>query len=510
MNAKTLRQVIDEKSNDYGLSPALSDPNACPPAINSKKPPTVSVVIPAYNSRGSILACLASLEQSSYNLKHQDSLQVIVVDDGSKDDTWSILKQTDFSLHLTYIRQNNSGQAQALNTGISVSEGDIIISCDSDMVLGYYAIEYFVAAQQQMPNTLFAGFRQDIPAADRKANIVFIRKHGSHRQPFFSNDERIIFPVPGWPDNMCLASDHFKKLGRGRRLWMPDNDVWLLPDMVIGALFSLSRQVFFEVGGYDERLIGWGCTDGYLAAKAIGAGQFIAPLYAATGLHIHHPVRLKNRQQQYESNRKLFFKFIDSTKIDRHPDWLSHAKNRIVESFVSGPGKKLSRTKTGPGVTDQSALVLNQIDNLLAVGRYSLALNTIKNLPASTIDPELSLRMGKALLGLNRFPKAIRVLSEIPASPEVTVNLAIALAAAGRFRSAGKTLKRLAEIYPETTALKYWYKTPAEKHIWQGRQLFKEEFYAAASRCFDAALIIDPKNITVLKYRKQCRNKLKL
>lgn len=342
MTAKILKQVIAEKSNDYVLleeeykkktGNALLDSNMKPVEVKSKKPLTVTVVIPAYNTQSSILTCLASIEQSSFNIKHKDRLDVVVVDDGSKDNTWEIVKNSTLSLNLKIVRQTNHGQAQALNTGISIAKGDVIISCDSDMVLGYFAIEHFVLAHQIIPNALFTGFRNDTPKTDPRVNYDFIRKNGTHHDSYFINDERIIFPISGWPSNMCMASNNYKNLGNAHGLWMPDNDSWLLPDMVIGALFSLSKSVFREIGGYDERLIGWGCTDGYLAAKAIGADQYIIPLYAASGLHISHPVRLENKQMQYEANRKSFFRFIETSRIDSHPDYLKKAKDRIIESL---------------------------------------------------------------------------------------------------------------------------------------------------------------------------------
>lgn len=498
MTAKILKQVLAEKNNDYTLNSSLLSPN---------KLLTVSIIIPAYNAQFSILSCLAAIEQNSFNLKYQNRLQVIVVDDGSKDDTWKLVKNSDFSLNLTLLRQTNHGQAQALNTGISISEGDIIISCDSDMVLGYYAIEYFVAGHQQMPNVLFAGFRNDTPQTDPRVNFDFIKKRGIHHESFFTHDERIIFPIPGWPSNMCLTSNHFKQLGQGHRLWMPDNDAWLLPDMVIGALFSLPRSVYLEVGGYDERLVGWGCTDCYLAAKAIGAGQYIIPLYSASGLHIHHPIRLKNQQKQYESNRKLFFKFIETTKIDSHPNWLINAKNRIIESFVRTPTKKPSKPKTNPDQTDKLGSCLNKIDSLLTIGEYSQALKIIKNEPKKVNDLKFSLRIGQALSGMSQYQKAIKVLKEIPSSPKATIELVIALAADCQFKSAKEVLKKLAQTYPETPELTYWYKTSSEKHFQQGKKFFNEGFYNVASRCFDAALIIEPENKAVLKYRKQCSKK---
>lgn len=506
VSSKILKQVIAERNNLYG-SPLL-DPNALPPNVSSEKPLTVSVVIPAYNVQSSILACLTSMEQSSFNINHQNRLQVIVVDDGSTDDTWKVIKNADFSLHLTAIRQTNHGQVRALNTGISVAEGDIIISCDFDMVLGYYTIEHFVMRHQQMPNVLLAGFRSDTPKTDSRVDYDFIRQHGSHIGSFFANDERIVFPTPGWPNNMCLASDHFRSLGQARSLWMPDNDAWLLPDLVIGALFSLSRSVYLEVGGYDERFHGWGCADGFLAAKAIGAGQYIIPLYAASGLHISHPARSESKQLEYARNRKLFLKFIQTSSIDDHPNWLTHAKDRIVESFIRNPTKVPSRPKIKKSIHKKVESELNEIDSLLAIGEYSRALTSIVSKTKKDNNWRLRLRLGKTLSGMNRYKEAIDILNEISVSTnfssEATMELIIALAADSQFKSARKILNKLAQIHPQIPDLQYWYFCPAQKHIIQGRKYLKQGFHRVALRCFEAALITEPNNRTALKYRGQC------
>jgi len=504
-SSKILKQILAKKNNCYG-APLLN--LSVSPDVDLKKPLTVSVVIPAYNVQSSILACLASIEQSSFNINHQNRLQVIVVNDGSTDDTWKVIKNTDFSLHLTAIRQTNHGQARALNTGISVAEGDIIISCDSDMVLGYYTIEHFVMRHQQMPNVLLAGFRSDTPKTDPRVDYNFIRQYGSHIGSFFANDERIIFPIPGWPSNMCLASDHFRGLGQGRGLWMPDNDAWLLPDLVIGALFSLSRSVYFEVGGYDERLHGWGCTDGYLAAKAIGAGQYIIPLYVASGLHISHPAHSENKQLEYTRNRKLFFKFIKTSSVDDYPNWLAHAKDRIVESFICNPTKVPSRPNIKKSIYKKVESELNEIDSLLAIGKYSQALTSIVSKTKKDNNWGLRLRLGKTLSGMNRYKEAIDILNEISVStnfsPEATIELAIALAADSQFESAHKILNRLAQIHPQIPDLQYWYFCPAQKHIIQGRKYLNQGFHRVALRCFEAALIAEPNNRTALKFRSQC------
>ena len=508
MTSKLLKQVISEHDNFYGEP--LLDANAVPQKTTGLS--TVSIVIPAYNVRPSILACLTSIEQSSFNINHQNKLEVIIVDDGSIDEIWKILREIDQSLNLTVIRQTNHGQAQALNTGISIAKGDIVISCDSDMVLGYYTIEHFAAAHKKTPNALFTGFRQDTPETDPRVNPTLIKKNGSYIGSFFGNDERIVFPVPGWPSNMCLVSDHFRKLGQSHSMWMPDDDAWLLPDMTIGALFSLSRSVFNEIGGYDERLIGWGCTDGYLAAKAIGANQYIIPLYPASGLHISHPIRLANRELQYTRNRKLFFKFIETTKVDCHPNWLIHAKDRIVESFVRSPKRSLPKPKTPISSKGNFIDKLARVDQLLSLGQYSKALSCIKDETKMINDTDIQLRLAKVLSGMKQYEKANRILKEVTwpskSVSEAIIKFAKNQAAEGNFESAYKTLKNLARDFPLTPELSYWFNCPAEKHIKQGQKFFDQGFYDIALPCFEAALITEPKNKTAQTYWKLSKNKI--
>lgn len=85
----------------------------------------VSVVIPAYN-RARLLAetILSALEQTLADR------EIIVVDDGSTDDTSEVVKT--FQDRVIYIRQPNSGPAKARNTGLRMAKGKYVAFLDSD------------------------------------------------------------------------------------------------------------------------------------------------------------------------------------------------------------------------------------------------------------------------------------------------------------------------------------------------------------------------------------------
>jgi len=87
----------------------------------------ISVVIPAYNSKAKITECLVSLKNQSYNKPYE----IIVVDDGSTDNT---AKEAKKSRDVRVIRQENAGPAKARNTGAKAAKGEIILFTDADCI----------------------------------------------------------------------------------------------------------------------------------------------------------------------------------------------------------------------------------------------------------------------------------------------------------------------------------------------------------------------------------------
>lgn len=96
-----------------------------------------SIVIPAYNAEKTIgLAVGAALAQDCRDC------EVIVVDDGSLDDTAEVARK----YPVKYIRQENAGPAAARNTGWKASAGEIVVFTDSDCVPGPGWIRSLVGA----------------------------------------------------------------------------------------------------------------------------------------------------------------------------------------------------------------------------------------------------------------------------------------------------------------------------------------------------------------------------
>jgi len=91
--------------------------------------PTISVIIPTYNNGHFIRSALESIFKQTYP---GDKIEIIVVDDGSTDNTYDMLN--DYMDQIIYIYQEQMGIAAARNRGIALSKGKIITFLDSDDV----------------------------------------------------------------------------------------------------------------------------------------------------------------------------------------------------------------------------------------------------------------------------------------------------------------------------------------------------------------------------------------
>lgn len=88
----------------------------------------VSIIIPAYNVEKYIQLCIESVCQQTYS-----QLEIIVVNDGSKDDTENIICNLEKKdSRICYISQENAGLPSARNTGLSYSNGEYIMFLDAD------------------------------------------------------------------------------------------------------------------------------------------------------------------------------------------------------------------------------------------------------------------------------------------------------------------------------------------------------------------------------------------
>jgi glycosyltransferase involved in cell wall biosynthesis len=105
----------------------------------------LSIIVPVYNCEDTIEKCLLSLINQTYENK-----EIIVVDDGSTDDTPKILQRMAEKYDIKIIRlPKNSGEGVARSEGIRHATGDIIFETEAD---AYYANDYIELCVEHLKN----------------------------------------------------------------------------------------------------------------------------------------------------------------------------------------------------------------------------------------------------------------------------------------------------------------------------------------------------------------------
>ncbi|WP_170448079.1 glycosyltransferase family 2 protein [Ruegeria arenilitoris] len=89
--------------------------------------PQASIIVPAYNTAATLAETLASLLSQTH-----DDFEIIIVDDGSQDETPAIARAHATDPKVRVIRQENRGLAGARNTGIAAARGEFVGFCDAD------------------------------------------------------------------------------------------------------------------------------------------------------------------------------------------------------------------------------------------------------------------------------------------------------------------------------------------------------------------------------------------
>lgn len=145
--------------------------------------PLVSVIIPTFNRADKLPDAIESVLNQTY--KH---VQIIVIDDGSTDDTADLVKNYP---GLEYHWQKNGGQASARNKGLQNAKGPVLASLDSDDI--WYpdfltrCVEKLEAEQLDF---VFANWDQDVKVGeswDFLSNDPFLKPHHQSAKDHWSN-----------------------------------------------------------------------------------------------------------------------------------------------------------------------------------------------------------------------------------------------------------------------------------------------------------------------------------
>ncbi len=113
-------------------------------SVSDAQLPTVTVIIPAYNEGPDVAKTIESILASDYP---REKMQLICIDDGSKDDTWQHIDrvaqqypESICAIHLT----KNGGKRHGMRIGFALAAGDVLVTADSDCIFEPQALRNLV------------------------------------------------------------------------------------------------------------------------------------------------------------------------------------------------------------------------------------------------------------------------------------------------------------------------------------------------------------------------------
>ncbi|HXI98160.1 MAG TPA: glycosyltransferase, partial [Gemmatimonadaceae bacterium] len=171
--------------------------------------PTISVVIAAFNEATVIARTIRAVLENNYA-----PLEIIVVDDGSADGTADEVR-ANFGDSVTLLVQPNGGKASALNLGIAMATGEIIIALDADTLFARDTIEKLV---RHFADPLVGAVAGNVKVGNR------------------------MNPLTHWQSIEYVTSQNLD-----RRAYAIINSVTVVP----GAVGAWRREAILQAGGYS-------------------------------------------------------------------------------------------------------------------------------------------------------------------------------------------------------------------------------------------------------------------
>jgi glycosyltransferase involved in cell wall biosynthesis len=189
--------------DDFSFTPTLSPTMPAGTESNLSNTcldtPQFSVIIPVYNGERFIAETIQSVLAQTYK-----AVEIIVVDDGSSDDTATIVEQYSEQISICYVRQQNQGPSIARNHGVSLARGDWIAFLDADDV--WYANKLQTHRDYIIKNPDVVLFWCDMDNIDEHG---YARRDSKGRDPL----AQIIFdrPVCPLPSSAVMRKNIFEQ-----------------------------------------------------------------------------------------------------------------------------------------------------------------------------------------------------------------------------------------------------------------------------------------------------------
>lgn len=262
----------------------------------------ISVIIPTYNRCAMLKNALSSLVDQSIS---KDEYEVIVVDDGSSDNTKEMLTTFSDKLNLTYFFQEDKGNRVTLarNEGMARAKGEYIIFLDPDMIVGHT----FIVGHLKVHEENSAKVRQNNCAGYAVVGYVY----GYDFYGDFSDFHSVV-DMSKPDESMNILNE--KKMFLDFREYFYSKYNYCLETLHAPWSFfwtcnaSVKRETALKTGGFDLDFKTWGMDDIEFAYRLHKQKPIFKLSREACGIHCPHKRNMKEDMKKNLQNQILFFR----------------------------------------------------------------------------------------------------------------------------------------------------------------------------------------------------------
>ena len=322
-----------------------------------------SVIIPAYNSEKTLFSCLESLEAQSLS---KENYEVIVVDDGSTDDTSKIANR----FNVKYIFQTNKGPAAARNKGADAAAGQIILFTDADCVPDHNWIREMIS-----------------PFSDREA----IGVKGAYKTRQMELAARFA---------QAEFEDRYDLLQKSSTI-----------DMIDTYSAAFRKDVFLNIGGFDQSFPVANNEDTDLSYRLATAGYKLVFNPAAFVYHTHPDTFIKYLKLKF---RRGYWRMV---VYKRYPDKALKDSYTPVVIKIQTMLMALSLTLFPLALVYSSLIYPAMLSwGIIILSAIPFSLKTFKkDRPVGLISPGVIL-LRSMVFALGSMLGAVRCLFQMPAN----------------------------------------------------------------------------------------------
>jgi len=285
--------------------------------------PAISAIIPIYNGRRFLREAVESVIAQTL-----PPVELILVDDGSTDDSLSVLDGLEFPFPVVKIRQENAGQSAARNRGMRETKSTYVAFLDQDDIWCSRHLEWLVRALGQKPGASMV--YGDIDEVDANGKIIISRLHKNvpgtpnpkKNLPSCLGYDLLIFPSAamidrdfalfqgGFPEQLCGYEDDYLFT---RLIWMRgcayvDRSITAWRHHDSNASFTRERAHKSMIKFADLCFTFWGDNHG---AKYYWGRELLAPRFARTSRARHDAAMSDGSYEEaecYAKDAELFNK----------------------------------------------------------------------------------------------------------------------------------------------------------------------------------------------------------